>query len=359
MKKLNQLIIDESFQRWLSDTASSTEKNRWDKWLKQSSHNQILHQEAVKLWDTGKFQPTQYPNIENEWQRLRTRIKVSENRHKIYSFESDFGYGWRHKRKMSFRFIGTAIAASIFIAFVYQFVSHQYSKRTPPGIDLQYVATEYGQRATVKLSDGTRIILNANSTLGYPAVLNEGADRNVQLKGEAYFHVTKKPQGLQKKFIVNTTEGQIKVLGTKFVIYERGNGARVVVAEGSVEISPLRDQIKKHRVDVKTLLKSGQLLYFHKDSKNLIPEEVNIHPYITWWQKHLILDKTPFREVVKRIEETYGVEVKVTDDTLLERTLSGSVENQNLVVLTDALAYALKVHVVRDGKTVIFGKSKE
>ncbi len=84
-------------------------------------------------------------------------------------------------------------------------------------------------------------------------------------------------------------------------------------------------------------------------------KNINIIPYTTWWKKEIIFDKTSFKDIVTRIKETYGVEVIVNDKSLLERTLSGTIENQSLTILTDALAYALKVEVHRKGQTIIFG----
>ncbi len=72
----------------------------------------------------------------------------------------------------------------------------------------------------------------------------------------------------------------------------------------------------------------------------------------------MILEQTPFKEIVRRLEETYGVTVKVSDRRLLQRTLSGSIENQNLEIVTDALANALEVPVRRDGEVIIFGDGK-
>ncbi|MGH7457451.1 MAG: DUF4974 domain-containing protein, partial [bacterium] len=79
----------------------------------------------------------------------------------------------------------------------------------------------------------------------------------------------------------------------------------------------------------------------------------------TWWRDHLILEDTPFEQVVHRLEETYGIEVKVKDKRLLRRTLSGSIENRDLEVIIEALAKALRVPVHREGQAVVFGHSSK
>ena len=356
-QKLNTFIADESFQRWLSGTASSSEKKRWNRWLTQSSQNQCLYQKALDLWKASKFHPTPQPDVEKEWHRLQNRIHLEGQRHTIYSFKSNLRYSWYHKRKVSYWFVGATVAASIAIVLLYQFVPYQYSKKTNLPINYQYVTTEYGQRATIKLSDGTCIILNANSTLGYPAVWDEETPRTVELTGEAYFHVTKRPTVPNREFIVKTAEGHVKVLGTKFTVYERGKGTRVVLEEGSVEITALENITKKVKENSRTILKPGQLVNFYKNTiQDLQPREVSVDPYISWWHQQFILNKTPFKDVVERIEETYDVKVIVSDPKLLEKTLSGTVENQNLSILAKALGTALKVDVQFKEKTIIFLK---
>ena len=94
--------------------------------------------------------------------------------------------------------------------------------------------TAFGQRKELTLPDGSKIILNANSTLKYPAEWNAGTPRRFELAGEASFEVVDRPEGLQDDFIVYTEDGFVSVLGTQFVVAERGAGTRVVLGEGKV-----------------------------------------------------------------------------------------------------------------------------
>ncbi|MFQ5706702.1 MAG: FecR family protein [bacterium] len=222
---------------------------------------------------------------------------------------------------------------------------------------LQMVSTNYGQRATLRLPEGTKIVLNANSTLKYPAVWNGQTARELQLHGEAYFDVADRPEGPQDDFIVLTDDGFIRVVGTKFVVYERGNGTRVVLEKGGVEVTPVDTSALRPLPAAKVLLTPGHLLYFKKGTHFLRPISVNVLPYMTWWLDQIVLQETPFAEIVQRLEETYGVKVEVRDKELLKRTLSGSIENRNLEIITDALAKALRVSVHREGETIIFYKS--
>src|SRR5690606_38970298 len=76
------------------------------------------------------------------------------------------------------------------------------------------LTTPNGGQYQINLSDGTLVLLNAASTLTYPAEFGENT-REVILDGEAYFEVTKDPE---KPFIVRTAKQRIEVLGTSFNI---------------------------------------------------------------------------------------------------------------------------------------------
>jgi ferric-dicitrate binding protein FerR (iron transport regulator) len=266
-------------------------------------------------------------------------------------------YQHRQTRGAWVRFAVAAFATMIIFAIVMRYGPFRNSKEMPDKGKLQYVSTEYGQRATINLPEGTTIILNANSTLSYPAVWMQETPRRLELKGEAYFDVSARRKGPQEEFTVYTSDGAIKVIGTQFVVYERGNGTRVVVEEGDVEVVSFDTKVKGFDTDSIVLLKPGYMLEFQKGAQKLLPRTVDVKPYTTWWQNQLILNETPFKEIVQRIEETYGILVNVTDKRLLLRTLSGSIENQNLVVVTDALANALRVPVRREGQVITFGDS--
>lgn len=353
-KKLYRLLSDESFQRWLSNNASQNEINEWNDWLKQTPNNKELYDEALELWNAAEFQPKEQPDVETEWLRLKNSIQSNQKPQKVFTLGTDYIYQRHSRANLSLRFIVVSLTSLILVGFVYLFFLHEIIQQDDD-IKYQNITTDYGQRATLKFPDGTNIVLNANSTLSYPAEWNDQTPRKLYLKGEAYFDVTKRSEDIQKRFIVYTADGEVSVLGTKFVVYDRDKGTSVILEEGNVEFSTSNDSINKPEHIQKIFLRPGQLLHFRKKNDELTLKNINIIPYTTWWKKEIIFDKTSFKDIVTRIKETYGVEVIVNDKSLLERTFSGTIENRNLIVLTEALAYVLKVDVHRKGQTIIFG----
>ena len=100
-----------------------------------------------------------------------------------------------------------------------------------------------GKRFYLVLSDGTKVTLNAGTSLRFPVKFLKGQSRKVFLKGEAYFDVAKDKS---HPFIVNVNEVNVEVLGTEFNIscYPEDANVSTVLIEGSVK---LYDQDKKKR----------------------------------------------------------------------------------------------------------------
>jgi ferric-dicitrate binding protein FerR (iron transport regulator) len=335
-RDVNLLLADESFQRWLRGEASLAEEAQWHEWLIADARHHTLLAEARDLWQAGQFRPAVPLEVEFEWQKLQQRLHRSAA--KTASVRSlpkreAFASRWRYGIM--------AAAAVLALALLGRYL---LAPRQPVW---QAVSTVNGERSHLQLPDGSRIILNANSTLRYPADWVNDAARRVELRGEAYFEVT--PQaGWQRDFIVQTSDGAVQVVGTRFAVYERGEGTRVAVEEGKVAVT---SALSAARVS----LEPGQLTLFHKNDHTLTPNAAPLGFHTTWWQDHIKLEGTPFGDVARRLEETYGIRVQVRDESLRQRKLSGAIENRDLDVLITALAKALGAPVQREGDTVILG----
>src|SRR5690606_6796401 len=97
------------------------------------------------------------------------------------------------------------------------------------------ITTPRGGQYQVVLPDGTKVWLNAESSLRYPTLFSK-TERRVELQGEGYFEVAKNEKA---PFIVKTDEQFVKVLGTHFNInsYQKHRRTETTLLEGSVEVS--------------------------------------------------------------------------------------------------------------------------
>lgn len=131
----------------------------------------------------------------------------------------------------------------------------------------QKISAPAGQRVQLELSDGTQVWLNARTKIEYPAAF-VGKDRRVKLDGEAYFQVAK---NASKPFIVQTSKGDVEVLGTKFNVesYSDDNTFTTALMEGAVKVTAGGYQCN---------LKPNQMAYL-KDGKIRVAPIEDYNPY--------------------------------------------------------------------------------
>ena len=203
------------------------------------------------------------------WEAFEQKHISSEEEHLSFEKESIV----KNEKKVSKARILTWITASVAVAaslFLFIFRSSQeisqptefsmelFSEVTSPKQVEQtlsdgycVVSTPAATTTLVTLSDGTRVMLNANSTLEYPASFDDAEVREVRLKGEAHFEVTKNPHC---PFVVKAGEMQTQVLGTIFDVKAyRKDAPKVTLMEGKVKVSNADTEIEMRPGQTATL----------------------------------------------------------------------------------------------------------
>lgn len=203
------------------------------------------------------------------WEAFEKKHISSEEEHLSFEKESIV----KNEKKVSKARILTWITASVAVAaslFLFIFRSSQeisqptefsmelFSEVTSPKQVEQtlsdgycVVSTPAATTTLVTLSDGTRVMLNANSTLEYPASFDDAEVREVRLKGEAHFEVTKNPH---RPFVVKAGEMQTQVLGTIFDVKAyRKDAPKVTLMEGKVKVSNADTEIEMRPGQTATL----------------------------------------------------------------------------------------------------------
>ena len=214
--------------------------------------------------------------------------------------------------------IAAVITITLTAAFTYHFFDNEEQ------IAMQKLTVPAGQRINLELSDGTIVWLNSRSTIKYPASF-KGDTRNVTLEGEAYFEVTKNKE---KPFIVETSKGNIEVLGTKFNVeaYSDNESFTTSLMEGSVKVHS-GNNLLLLKPDQMAFLKNGQL----KISK--------IKDYNSYrWREGLICFKDEtFGNIMKKFEKCYGVIIKIDNQKVLNLKYTGKFRQ------SDGISFALRV----------------
>jgi transmembrane sensor len=178
------------------------------------------------------------------------------------------------------------------------------------------IATPRGGTYQVLLADGSKVWLNAASTLRFPASFERQDRRNVELVGEAYFEISK-VKG--QEFIVNTKNQRVEVLGTHFNVngYLDEADVKTTLVEGSVRVSIPDTKLAKNIV----LVPGQQSMVF---STSMKVKEVDVNDVIAWKEGKFIFVRENVKSIMKKISRWYNVEI-VYEGDVSNKYLGGSV----------------------------------
>ena len=155
----------------------------------------------------------------------------------------------------------------------------------------------------LQLSDGTRIWLNSDSELEYPSTFR-GKERQVKIRGEAYFEVAKDPE---KPFKVNVNETVVEALGTAFNInaHLEKNNVKTILTEGRVRVSAGN----KSQVIV-----SGQSAMTY--DKNIIVGNADSEEALAWKEGYFYFGGKNLKDILSEVSRWYNVQIEY--ETLID-----------------------------------------
>jgi transmembrane sensor len=213
--------------------------------------------------------------------------------------------------------------------------------------DMLTLTTPRGGTYQITLPDGTRVWLNAASTLKYPSRFR-GNERIVELSGEGFFAVTKSVFRGQKfanqPFKVVSGSQVVEVLGTQFNIsnYLEDKETLTTLVEGKVNVSAglLPDVMLKP--GQQTRLKNGKLMV----------NDVNVAPIVAWKSGMFHFREIPFEELMHQIERWYDVDV-VYKSRIPQETFSGRMRRDVSLFTVLNLLKASEIKFRVEGKRLI------
>jgi transmembrane sensor len=318
---MEDLLCDDSFLSWYFKLDLHATK-QWDQWIDANPGSRDQVEQAVAFLHSLRIREERISEaqITPAETRLLQKIHQLEKKAKAPSASLYPSRWWM-------------AAASVLLLAAGLTGAYLWVSKNPQ------VRTVYGEVREQGLPDGTTVIVNADSKIIYSTDWKDGKDREVWLKGEAFFHVQK--TALRSRFIVHTDHFDVMVTGTQFNVVNRRDKNNIMLEEGSVIL---------HTGDGKELnMKPGEFVEYNSDK--LEKRIVRNDSLLAWKEHKLLFDNTPLREVVEIIKEHYGVTVHLADDATGDKTISGILPNNNLDVLLHALE-AMDIEVVRQEDSI-------
>lgn len=332
---MEQSISKDLLLQYFAGQVTVLQKQLIEEWVKDPAHEELFY-ECLHEWElkNSQYQADVILAVE-KFHRFLEHKPAPDITDKTAAKNTSSVY-------RSYR-IGWAVAASVLLiisANAWLFRDYiLYKKYT----------TAFGETESIVLSDGSKVILNANSSLRVPRFGFGKSTRQVFLKGEANFSVVHTRN--HQQFNVQTDPlFNVQVLGTEFTVSARTKKTKVVLTKGKVKV-----QYKQVKHQARQLtMKPGDLVILDKQQGQLRMERV-AHPenYASWQNHRFVFDNTSLLEVCELLRDNYGLQVEVKGKRLQQQTLTGSFKAHSANEWLQALSALLQINVTRKDNHVI------
>jgi len=355
---LEDLLSDDSFLRFVRKKASVAEQKHWRNWLDENSSHQILHDQAVQLirFTSTSNSRRNVPDPIIEINKLEKLIKPGETQKSRDTKKTlvDSKHG-----KKNYWWVAAAVAMIIFTMYSvfenFEVIDDEVTEIVTVQSSSEFL-TNYGEKATLQLSDGSSIILNANSHLKYNFTSSASTlDIDIYLQGEAWFEI--KPVNADGKFDrkirIHTLDEVIEVLGTTLNVQTSNNGTRTVLEKGIIKIESYQENGTADSNSI--LIEPSQLAWYMSGLEKIEITEVDPDIYTSWIWDIWVFDQTLLADVAARIEYVFGVKVIFPFENIQEKTISGSISSENLQLIMVGISKAVDISVAHLNHKIIIG----
>lgn len=371
MNKSRTNVLRALFDKSLQGTITAAEKKTLYDLISDQENEFAVKEVLLNSIDEFVEEPSYYNktvDFETIYGNILYEIKQNEIRG-----EEKSDYLRRTRLRTVITYAVSIAAVSLIAFFMGRFVSYKAEKNGfAKVVTYNEIRAPYGSKSEITLPDGTDVMLNAGSVLKYSSDYNL-SNRNLSLKGEAYFKVAKNEV---IPLIVNAGTINIRAVGTEFNVkaYDEEGTIETTLVKGKVEItsdSSAGDAQGKF-VD----LIPNQKAIFIKDDESFVLEEmkektaeivkpvktayknilispkVNVDQVVAWTKGRLILRGENLENLCIELERMYDVKIKFIDEDAKKYRFTGVLLDETLEQVLNAIKLTAPISYSLDGKTV-------
>lgn len=315
--------------RFLRHQSTPAENQKLSEWLAADKANADRLFEMERIWSLkDELRFSDKKEIESAYGRLISALPDSRKRKmrmpERFTFPSWYSY-----------------AATLLLIGLLSV--NLYWMKDRGGEEVNRIEVPTGQRASLTLSDGTKVWLNSRSSLSYPARFS-AKKRNVQLRGEGYFEVTRNEKA---PFIVEAGSIHVRVLGTRFNIKNYQNEpAAVTLTEGKVEVIT-------SGTDRKVILKPNEQVSYSEESGWTQVCLVNANAVSSWTRGEAAYIHKRLDEIISDLERKFNVHIEIKDKELASEIFNCRYkENATLDQIFSLLKNTRNLDYTREGDRI-------
>lgn len=304
--------------RHLDQKMDDKDSKKLEKWLNQNDENRRILHSAEQIWKSSEGKSHDILmnelNLEKDWDLIKNQITSSDLKEKRARI---LHYRKLRKRQQLFSNL-LKVAVLLIVAVGSGLITLQFAVKSEQLVTapvFNEIATNPGERASIELGDGSKVILNAASKLIMPESFS-AQKREITLYGQAFFDVK---SDKNRSFNIRTDIAMVQVLGTSFDIRSYGNEDKisVVVREGTVELS------HQNETGSSLIINEGYIGSISKTTGQLTLElfdDPNL--YFGWMDGRIIFKNAPLEDVFNHLERWYAVSIdydRSNNDLMMQR----------------------------------------
>jgi ferric-dicitrate binding protein FerR (iron transport regulator) len=204
------------------------------------------------------------------------------------------------------------------------------------------ISTPFGGKYEVVLTDGTKVWLNAASSLVFPTAF-KGARREVSLTGEGYFEVA---HNASQPFVVKVGDMRVDVLGTSFNVmaYEDEAAVRTTLLEGYVRVE---------EKEISRALEVGEQSVWDRRGKIEVIHDADVEQAVAWKNGLIQFHSAGMPVIMRQIARWYNVQVVYGSEDIKNESFSGSIHSsENVSQVLKMLELTGTVHFDVTGRII-------
>jgi ferric-dicitrate binding protein FerR (iron transport regulator) len=329
-QNFEDFILDESFREYVLESREDSILY-WKNWIENHSDKADEVKKAVNILNTLLHT-----------RKIDLAIDKYESLQEILDkIEDESTYTARHRFSLpGWAKVAALSVLSIGLAWCWNQVYTML--KSPEVVVYTEIIVPIGEKSQVVLSDGTHVWINSGSSFKYPQRFAEN-EREVFLKGEAFFDVTKRNKQL---FVVNTQDARVKVFGTAFNVkaYPEDTKTQTTVTRGLVSVQSTRNN------EQAVLIRPNQMAVIKKETTALptqqsspaetftVIDKINVEAVTCWKDQLLVFNNETFEDMALKMERWFNVKINIKDNSLKKERFNGKfVHNETVYQVLDAI----------------------
>lgn len=336
--------------RYLDNSIDDNELLMLENWLDKSNENRRALHAADRILkasqESTKESLIDDLHLEEDWDEIYSHINQAspeESRARVLHFR-------KLRKRHQFFSNALKVAALVLVALTSVFFTLQYAPQPTEysaAPVLKEISTKAGERASIELGDGSKVMMNAATKMIIPETFGANK-RSIELEGQAFFDI--KPDR-NRPFYIHANHTIVEVIGTSFDVrsYENTDDVVIVVREGTVELSlhddPENSLIVNEGYKGTVTLSSGRV------ALDLVEDS---DAYFGWMDGRLIFKEAPIVEVFKDLERWYDISVKYEDvsDELMDKRFTADLKTRSIRDVFEVIQMSMNIDFEIDGDDV-------